>query len=42
MPSTISAMAFQDAYTLDLERLRQCSLHVYADGKVRGRFARTI
>lgn len=29
---TISAMAFQDAYTLDLERLRQCSLHVYADG----------
>lgn len=32
---TISAMAFQDAYTLDLERLRQCSLHVYVDGKVR-------
>lgn len=29
---TISAMAFQDAYTLDIERLRQCSLHVYANG----------
>ncbi|MDR1329059.1 MAG: radical SAM protein [Oscillospiraceae bacterium] len=28
---TISAMAFQDAWTLDLERLRRCSLHV-ADG----------
>jgi 7,8-dihydro-6-hydroxymethylpterin dimethyltransferase len=32
---TLSAMAFQDAYTLDLERLCQCSLHVYADGAVR-------
>jgi hypothetical protein len=29
---TITAMAFQDAYTLDLERLRRCSLHVY-DGR---------
>ncbi|MDR0446569.1 MAG: radical SAM protein [Oscillospiraceae bacterium] len=28
---TISAMAFQDAWTLDLERLRRCSLHV-SDG----------
>lgn len=30
---TISAMAFQDAYTLDLERLRQCSLHVFDNGR---------
>jgi uncharacterized radical SAM superfamily Fe-S cluster-containing enzyme len=28
---TITAMAFQDAYTLDIERLRSCSLHV-SDG----------
>jgi uncharacterized radical SAM superfamily Fe-S cluster-containing enzyme len=27
-------MAFQDAYTLDIERLRRCSLHVYRDGKI--------
>ena len=32
---TISAMAFQDAWTLDLERLRQCSLHVYTDGALK-------
>jgi uncharacterized radical SAM superfamily Fe-S cluster-containing enzyme len=31
---TISAMAFQDAWTLDLERLRHCSLHVYDNGKI--------
>lgn len=31
---TITAMAFQDAYTLDLERLRNCSLHVYRDGRM--------
>jgi len=31
---TISAMAFQDAYNLDIERLRQCSLHVAHDGKI--------
>ena len=31
---TITAMAFQDAYTLDLERLRRCSLHVSEDGKM--------
>lgn len=31
---TISAMAFQDAITLDIERLRRCSLHVYKDGKI--------
>jgi uncharacterized radical SAM superfamily Fe-S cluster-containing enzyme len=30
---TITAMAFQDAATLDIARLRQCSLHVYARGK---------
>jgi 7,8-dihydro-6-hydroxymethylpterin dimethyltransferase len=30
---TITAMAFQDAYTLDLERLRRCSLHVSRDGR---------
>ena len=30
---TITAMAFQDAATLDIARLRQCSLHVFADGK---------
>jgi uncharacterized radical SAM superfamily Fe-S cluster-containing enzyme len=29
---TITAMAFQDCYNLDLERLRHCSLHTY-DGK---------
>lgn len=29
---TITAMAFQDAWNLDLERLRSCSLHVYHDG----------
>ena len=32
---TISAMAFQDACTLDLERLQYCSLHVYDKGRVR-------
>ncbi len=32
---TLSAMAFQDAWTLDLERLRQCSLHVYANGALK-------
>lgn len=30
---TITAMAFQDAGNLDFERLRQCSLHVYREGK---------
>jgi hypothetical protein len=30
---TVTAMAFQDAYTLDTERLRRCSLHVFRDGK---------
>ena len=32
---TLTAMAFQDAENLDIERLRRCSLHVYHDGKVR-------
>lgn len=31
---TITAMAFQDAHTLDIDRLRRCSLHVYRDGKL--------
>jgi uncharacterized radical SAM superfamily Fe-S cluster-containing enzyme len=31
---TITAMAFQDAWTLDLERLRTCSLHVVSEGRV--------
>jgi len=30
---TVTAMAFQDAWTLDLERLRSCSLHVAAGEK---------
>jgi hypothetical protein len=30
---TITAMAFQDAYTLDMERLRRCSVHVYKNGR---------
>lgn len=31
---TLSAMAFQDAMNLNIERLRQCTLHVYRDGAV--------
>ena len=30
---TFTAMAFQDAGNLDLERLRRCSLHVFDDGR---------
>ena len=30
----ISAMAFQDAMNIDLERLYRCSLHVYEDGRL--------
>ena len=30
---TITSMNFQDAGNLDLERLRQCSLHVYRNGR---------
>ena len=29
---TITAMVFQDAMNLDIERLRRCSLHVYHEG----------
>ena len=31
---TITAMAFQDAWTIDLKRLRRCSLHVYQDDRM--------
>lgn len=31
---TITAMAFQDAYNLDIERLRRCSLHVYESDRI--------
>ena len=31
---TLSAMVFQDAGTLNLERLHRCSLHVYERGKI--------
>lgn len=31
---TITAMAFQDAGNLDLERLRRCSLHVFDGGRL--------
>ena len=30
---TVTAMAFQDASNLDLERLRRCSLHVFDEGR---------
>ncbi len=30
---TVTAMAFQDAGNIDLERLRRCSLHVYNEGR---------
>ena len=32
---TLSAMAFQDAVNLNLERLHRCSLHVYDKGKIK-------
>ncbi|MBQ6360798.1 MAG: radical SAM protein [Lachnospiraceae bacterium] len=32
---TLTSMAFQDAWNLDMERLMQCSLHVYKDGRIR-------
>ena len=31
---TLSAMAFQDAMNLNVERLRRCSLHVYDRGRI--------
>lgn len=30
---TLTSMPFQDAWNLDLERLRRCSLHVFDDGR---------
>ncbi len=32
---TLSAMAFQDAMNLNIERLHRCSLHVYENGNVK-------
>ena len=32
---TLSAMAFQDAMNLNIERLRRCSLHVYDGGAIK-------
>lgn len=32
---TVTAMAFQDAMNLDIERLRSCSLHVYENGTLK-------
>ena len=32
---TLSAMAFQDAMNLNIERMHRCSLHVYDSGKVK-------
>jgi uncharacterized radical SAM superfamily Fe-S cluster-containing enzyme len=31
---TLTAMAFQDSWNIDLERLRSCSLHVFNDGRI--------
>ena len=31
----LSAMAFQDALNLNIERLHQCTLHVYDRGKIK-------
>ena len=31
----LSAMAFQDAMNLNIERLHRCSLHVYDDGAIK-------
>lgn len=32
---TLSAMAFQDAMNLNIERLHRCSLHVYENGVIK-------
>ena len=32
---TLSAMAFQDAMNLNIERIHRCSLHVYNNGKIK-------
>ena len=34
MSLTLSAMAFQDAFNLNIERLHRCSLHVYDNGRI--------
>ncbi|MDO4991236.1 MAG: radical SAM protein, partial [Eubacteriales bacterium] len=39
---TLSAMAFQDAMNLNLERLHRCSLHVYDRGKIKPFCARYL
>lgn len=39
---TVTAMAFQDAMNLDIERLRRCSLHVYDGGKLKPFCARYL
>jgi len=39
---TLSAMAFQDAMNLNVERLRRCSLHVYDRGKIKPFCARYL
>ena len=39
---TLSAMAFQDAGNLNIERLHRCSLHVYEGGKIKPFCARYL
>lgn len=39
---TVSAMAFQDAGNLNVERLRRCTLHVYEQGKIKPFCARYL
>lgn len=39
---TVTAMAFQDAMNLDVERLRRCSLHVYDSGVLKPFCARYL
>ncbi len=39
---TLSAMAFQDALNLNVERLHSCSLHVYDHGKIKPFCARYL
>lgn len=39
---TLSAMVFQDAMNLNIERLRRCSLHVYDGGRIKPFCARYL
>ncbi len=39
---TLSAMAFQDAMNLNIERLHRCTLHVYDEGKIKPFCARYL